>query len=185
MIYSTRLHQSDSFQLAHLSPHGIDSNGQRIQEIPGRSSSFLFFSDDSHFPRLPEDEQLLVLPVMLSLRMAGVGGCRIGVRLPEHSEVLQMGRRFAGFRERDSIESCLIYTTTYFSRYERAGILVENPFRNAKSILELSEVNIFALLTRTLYVRGEFKYPPREEVFMSLQGSAACGLHLQALSVRY
>ena len=87
------------------------------------SSCFLLFSDDFYFSRLPEDEQVLVLPVMLkTLRMCGVGECRIGVRLPE---VLQMRRRFAGFREGDSIESCLIYTTRYFSLYERRGILVE------------------------------------------------------------
>ena len=59
----------------------------RIEEIRRGSSCFLFFSDDFYFPRLPEDEQLLVLPVMLkSLRMSGVGKCRIGVRLPEDSE---------------------------------------------------------------------------------------------------
>ena len=108
----------------------MDCNGQRIEEIPGESSCFLLFSDDFYFSRLPEDKQLLVLPVMLkTLRMSGVGECRIGVRLPEDSEVLQMRRRFAGFREGDSIESCLIYTMRYFSLYERPGILVENPFR--------------------------------------------------------
>ena len=68
--------------------------------------------------------------------MSGVGECRIGVRLPEDSEVLQMQRRFAGFRKGDSIESCLIYTTWYFSLYKRPGILVENPFRRPKSTLE-------------------------------------------------
>ena len=97
--------------------------------------------------------------------MSGVGECRIGVRLPEDREVLQVRRWLAGFREGDSIDSCLIYTTRYFSRYERAGILVENRFRKAKSILELSQEN--------LHVGGEFCYPPREEVFMSLQ--ALCG----------
>ena len=76
-------------------------------------------------------------------------------------EVLQIRRRFAGFREEDSIESCLIYTTRNYTRYERAGILVENPYRNAKSILKLNQEIIFALVTRTLYVGGEFKYPPR------------------------
>ena len=54
----------------------------------------------------------LLLPVMLkSLRMPGVGECHFGVRLPEDSEVLQMRRRFAWFREEDSIESSLIYTS--------------------------------------------------------------------------
>ena len=37
----------------------------------------------------------------------------------------------------------------------------------------LSHENIFAVVTRTLYVGGSFNYPPREEVFMSLQ--ALCG----------
>ena len=115
---------SDSFQIAHLSPHGVDCSGWRIEEIPGGSSFFLFFSDDFHFARLPEDEQLMVLPVMLkSLWMSGVGECHFGVRLSEDSEVLQMQRWFAGFREGDSIESSLIYTSRYFSRYERAGVL--------------------------------------------------------------
>ena len=80
-----------------------------------------------------------------------------------------MRRRFAGFREGDSIESSLMYTSRYFSRYERAGILVETPFRKAKSIFELSRENVFALVSRCLYLGGEFNYPRREEVFMSLQ----------------
>ena len=67
---------SDSFLLAHLSPHGVDCSGVRIEEIPGGYFCFLFFSDDFYFPRLPEDEQLLALSVMLkSLRMSGVGQC--------------------------------------------------------------------------------------------------------------
>ena len=165
---------SDSFQLSHLSPHGVDCSGRRIEEIPGGSSCFLFFSDDFYFAHLPEDDQLMVLPVMLkSLRMSEVGKCHFGVRLPEDSEVLQMLRRFAGFSEGDSIESSLIYTSRYFSRYERAGILVENQFRKAKSIFVLSQEHVFALVSRSLYVGGEFNYPPREEVFMSLQ--ALCG----------
>ena len=89
---------SDSFQLSHLSPHGVDCSGRRIEEIPEGSSCFLFFSDDFCFACLSEDEQLMVLPVMLkSLRMSGVGECHFGVRLPENSDVLQMRRRFAGF----------------------------------------------------------------------------------------
>ena len=141
----------DSFQLAHLSPHSVDCSDQRIEEIPGGSSCFPFFSDDIYFARLPEDEHLMVLPVMLkSLRMSGVWECHFGARLPEDSEVLQMRRWFAGFREGDSIESSLIYTSRYFSRSERAGILVESPFRKAKCILELSQENVFALVSRTL-----------------------------------
>ena len=92
--------------------------------------------------------------MLKTLRMSGVGECGIGVRLPEDSEVMQMRRRFAGFRKGDSIESCLIYTTRYFSLCERPGILVENPFRRPKSILELSKENIFAVVTRSLYVGG-------------------------------
>ena len=117
----------------------MDCSGRRIEKIPGGSSCFLFFSDDFYFARLPEDEQLMVLPVMLkSLRMSGVGECHFGVRLPEDSEVLQMQRRFAGFREGDSIESSLIYTSRYFSRYERAGIMVENPFRKPRASSSLA-----------------------------------------------
>ena len=106
---------------------------------------------------IPENEQLIVLAVMLkSLRMSGVGECHFGARLPEGSEVLQMRRRFAGFREGDSIESSLIYTTRYFSRYELAAIL------------ERLRPGVAHLLRG-----GEFIYPPREEVFVSLQ--ALCG----------
>ena len=50
---------------------------------------------------------------------------------------------------------------------------MENPFRRPKSILEISQENIFAVVTRSLYVGGSFNYPRREEVFMSLQ--ALCG----------
>ena len=64
-------------------------SGRRKEDIPGGSSCFLFFSDDFYFARLPEDEQLMVFPVMLnSLRRSGVGECHFGVRLPEDSEVL-------------------------------------------------------------------------------------------------
>ena len=95
VVYFTWLHQ---LRQLPASPHGEDCSGRRIEEIPGGSSCFLFFSDDFYFARLPEDEQLMVLPVMLkSLRMSGVGECHFGVRLPENSDVLQMRRRFAGF----------------------------------------------------------------------------------------
>ena len=70
---------SDSFQIAHLSPHGVDCSGRRIEGIPGGSFCFLFFSDDFYFARLPEDEHIMALPVMLkSLRMSGVGNVTSG-----------------------------------------------------------------------------------------------------------
>ena len=82
---------SDSFPLAHLSQHGVDCSGQRTEEIPEGSFCFQLISDDFYFPRHPDDEQLLVLPVMIkNLRMSVVEECRIGVRLPEDSVVLQM-----------------------------------------------------------------------------------------------
>ena len=83
ITYFTWLHQ---LRQLPASPPVSTRCGLQRSENRGDSRRiflFLFFSDDFSFARLPEDEQLVVLPVMLkSLRMSGVGECHFGVRLP-------------------------------------------------------------------------------------------------------
>ena len=47
------------------------------------------------------------------------------------------------------------------------------PSGDLRVYTELSQENIFAVVSRSVYAGGSFNYPPREEVFMSLQ--ALCG----------
>ena len=63
-----------------------------------------------------------------------------------------MHRRYAGFREGGRVDSCLTYTTEYFSLYERSGILIQNPFRSPKSIVELGRENALCLISRHWFV---------------------------------
>ena len=45
-----------------------------MEEIPAGSCSYIYLVGDFSFGRLPEDEQLLVVPfVMRTLRIAGLG----------------------------------------------------------------------------------------------------------------
>ena len=67
----------------------------------------------------------------------------------------------AAFCVLNSVEFCLTYTTGYCSVYERPRVLILNPLRRSKSILQLS--------IRTVFVEGGIRYPPRDEVFMGLQ----------------
>ena len=98
--------------------------------------------------------------------MAGLGECAFGPLHPEDVEVMEGRLWYAGFREGDLVESCLSYTTIYFSLYERPGILVLNPFRGVKSIADLAGENVLGLVSRSLFIVGP---PPRDEVLMSLQ----------------
>lgn len=99
MIFDICTHDKVKFSDVSKSMNNYEtianSVGERTQHSTKEfisSSCILFF----YFPRLPEDEQLLALPVMLkSLRMFGVGECHRGVRLPEDSEVLKKQLRFA------------------------------------------------------------------------------------------
>ena len=118
---------------------------------------------DSSFGRLPEDEQLLVVPfVMRTLRIVGLGECPFGPLHPEDEEAAGIRLRYSGYRKGAVSDSCLNYTSRYFSLYERPGILVENPFRTAQSIAELSDENILGLISRTLFISGRVVYPPRD-----------------------
>ena len=63
----------------------------------------------------------------------------------------------------------LEHTTRYFSLYVRPGILVQNPFRNPKSTVELNSENVLEPVSRSLFIGGGVTYPPRDEALMSLQ----------------
>ena len=54
------------------------------------------------FDRLPEGEQLLVIPfVIRTLRMAGLGESHVRPLHPEDDKVTGLRLRYAGFREGD------------------------------------------------------------------------------------
>ena len=67
----------------YLDDHGYDAEGVIIEEIPAGGCSYIYLVGDFSFGRLPEDEQLLVVPfVMRTLRMAGLEECPIGPLRP-------------------------------------------------------------------------------------------------------
>ena len=101
--------------------------------------------------------------------MAGLGECPFGPLHPEDDEAAGIRLRYSGYRKGAANESCLTYASRYFSLYERPVNLVENPFRTAKSIAELSEENILGLISRTLFISSRVVYPPRDEVLWSVQ----------------
>ena len=119
--------------------------------------------------------------------MTGLGERFFDPLHPEYEEVTEIRLRYAGFREGDPVESSLSYTTRYFSLYERPGILVQNPFRHAKSTAELAEENVLGVVSRSLFIGGGMIYPPRDKVLMSLQvpsGDWETGRYKRAL-VKY
>ena len=66
----------------------------------------------------------------------------------------------------------------------RTGILVQNPFRRAKSVAELAEENVLGVVSRSLFIGGMMIYPPRDEVLMSLQvptGDCETDRHMRTL----
>ena len=141
-----------------------------MEKIPAGGCSYIYLVDNFSFTRLPEDEQLVVIPfVMRTLLMAGLGECAFGLLHPEDEEVTEVRLRYAGFREGDIVESCLSYNTRYFSLYEPPGILDQNPFRGAKSIIELAGKNILGPVSWSLFIGGGMTYPSRDAVLMSLQ----------------
>ena len=92
---------------------------------------------DFSFERSPEDKQLLAIPiVMRTLRIVGLDECNVGSLHPKDEEIT-MRLWYAGYREGDRVNSRLTYTTRYFSLYERPCILIQNPFKSPKSIVEL------------------------------------------------
>ena len=145
--------------------HGYDAEGGFMEETPAKECSYIYLVGDFSFGRLPEDEQLLVVPfVMRSLLMAVLKSAPL-----EDEDITEIRLRYSGYREEASCDSCLTYTSRYFSLYVRPGIVVENPFRTAKSVAELGEENVLGLISRSLSIVGRVVYPPRDEVLCSLQ----------------
>ena len=175
-----------SLEVVYLSDHGYDSEGRIMEEIPAGECSYIYLTGDFSFGRLPEEEQLVVIPLLMrTLRMGGLGERSFGPLHPEDEEVTEIRLRYSGFREGDFEDSSLSYTTRrYFLLYERPGILVQNPFRRAKSIAELAEENVLGVVSRSQFIRGRVIYPPRDEVLMSLQvptGDSETDRHMRAL----
>ena len=83
------------------------------------------------------------------------------------------------------MDSCLSYTTRYFSLYERPGIVVQNSISSPKCITELAGENVLELVSRSLFIdRGRRDNPPRDEVVMSFQvptGDWETDLYMRAL----
>ena len=47
----------------YLDDHGHDAEGGIMEQIPAGGCSYIYLVDDFSFGRLPEDEQLLVVPL--------------------------------------------------------------------------------------------------------------------------
>ena len=61
-------------QMVYLSDHGYESVGRIMEGISAGGCSYIYLKGDLRFGRLPEEEQLVVIPfVMRTLRMAGLG----------------------------------------------------------------------------------------------------------------
>ena len=72
----------------YLSDHGYDSEGRIIEEIPTGGCFCKYLAGDFSFGRLPEEEQLVVIPLLMrTLRMAGLGERSFGPLHPEDEEV--------------------------------------------------------------------------------------------------
>ena len=93
-----------------------------------------------------------------TLRMAGLGMCAFGPLYPEDEEVTEVRLRYAGFREGDLVESSSSYTTTYFSLYDRPGVLFQNSFRSPRSTAELAIENVLGLVSWSLFLGGGMTY---------------------------
>ena len=123
------------FRMVYLSDHGYDAKGEIMEEVPAGGCFYIYLEGDFSFGRLPEEEQLVVISCVLCGLCAWLawGRAPLARCIPRtrRSRRYDCGTRF---RERDLVESSLSYTTRYFSLYECPGILVQNPFRRAKSI---------------------------------------------------
>ena len=110
----------------------------------------MYFVDDLSFWRLPEDEQHLIIPfVMRTTRMAVLVEFNDG---PSHPEEDVTGAS-AEFREGDRVDSCLTYTTRYFSlqvaRYPDSESFQE-PQINHRTRREVA----LGLINQSLFVGG-------------------------------
>ena len=76
-------------QMIYLDDHGYDAEGKDMEEIPTGGCSYVYIVGDFSFGLLPEDEQLLVIFVMKTLPMAGLGECDVGPRIPRTKRSLR------------------------------------------------------------------------------------------------
>ena len=68
-----------------------------MEEIPAGECSYIYLTGDFSFGRLPEEEQLVIIPLLMrTLRMAGLGERSFGPLHPEDEEVTIQGRRPRG-----------------------------------------------------------------------------------------
>ena len=74
--------------MVYLANHDYHAEVEVTEEIPAGGCSWVYMLDDCSLERLPDDEQLLVIPsVMRTLRMVGLGECDVGSLHPEDEEV--------------------------------------------------------------------------------------------------
>ena len=70
-----------SIEVVHLSDHGYDSEGRIMEGMPAGECSYIYLTGDFIIDRLPEEEQLVVIPLLMrTLRMAGLGERSFGPR---------------------------------------------------------------------------------------------------------
>ena len=63
-------------RIVYLDDHDYGAEGVIMEENPAGGCSYVYLVGDFSFGRLPEDEDLLVVPfVMRTLRMAGLEKC--------------------------------------------------------------------------------------------------------------
>ena len=53
----------DDTRLVYLDDHGYNAEGTIMEEIPTGGCFYIYFVGDFRFGRLPEDDELLVVPL--------------------------------------------------------------------------------------------------------------------------
>lgn len=100
-------------RMVYLDDDGYNAEGGIMEKKPVEGSSYEYLVGGFGFGRLLK---LLAIPfVMGSLRIAGLGECDVGPLDPKDDEVTEVHPRYAGFRDGDPVDSCLLYTTRFFS----------------------------------------------------------------------
>ena len=73
-----------NIRMVYLNDHSCDAEGEIMEEIPAGGCAHIYLVGDFSFGRLPEEEQLVVVPfVMRTLHMAGLGECSFAPLHPE------------------------------------------------------------------------------------------------------
>ena len=147
-------------------PDGYDAEGDIIEYIPVGGCSYMNMADVFSFWRLPEDEQLLVIPfVMRTLHMAGLGECDFGPLHPKDEEVTKVRLWYLGTGK--GIVPHLHNQILFSIRAAR--------YPNLESVQEpqghrgTREEKALGLISRSLFVGGGVTYPLRDEVLISHQ----------------